>query len=83
MSATQPAFSSSLGMSPPPPNDLGSYARTMHQHTKRQMMESLSHVPSETTQHSQHSSSAATRLPDGLSDGSKDRSRDSSQHSDR
>ncbi|KAK0668917.1 hypothetical protein QBC41DRAFT_320893 [Cercophora samala] len=24
-------------MSPPPPSDLGSYARSMHQHTKRQM----------------------------------------------
>ncbi|KAK0728167.1 hypothetical protein B0T26DRAFT_619722, partial [Lasiosphaeria miniovina] len=24
-------------VSPPPPADLGSYSRTMHQHTKRQM----------------------------------------------
>ncbi|KAH6636992.1 hypothetical protein F5144DRAFT_203322 [Chaetomium tenue] len=74
MPTAQNAYAVSMPM-PPPPADLGSYARTMHQHTKRQM-ESISQ--SSTPRGSQHGSqSAPTGLPDGLSG----RSRNSSQYS--
>ncbi|KAF3770807.1 hypothetical protein M406DRAFT_320516 [Cryphonectria parasitica EP155] len=35
MSSSQDSFS--ISHSPPPPSDLGSYMRSMHQHTKRQI----------------------------------------------
>ncbi|KAL8392750.1 hypothetical protein RB595_002804 [Gaeumannomyces hyphopodioides] len=41
--SSQNAYSSvSMPVSPPPPADLPSYSRTMHQHTKQQM-EAVSH----------------------------------------
>ncbi|KAG7288898.1 hypothetical protein NEMBOFW57_005258 [Staphylotrichum longicolle] len=76
MSATQGTYSSSLSMSPPPPADLGSYARTMHQHTKRQM-ESISQSPQRSSQNSQSSHYAPTGLPDGV----QGRNRDPNQYS--
>jgi hypothetical protein len=80
-----------LTLSPPPPSDLGSYARIMHQHTKRQMMESLSQTAgasttTTTTQQQRHSPPTATGLPAGVGGSSggsfnRDGSRDSSQYS--
>ncbi|KAF6802358.1 hypothetical protein CMUS01_15379, partial [Colletotrichum musicola] len=37
MPARQDAYSVSIPVSPPPPSDLSTYMRSMHQHTKRQM----------------------------------------------
>ncbi|KAK1688095.1 hypothetical protein CORC01_09311 [Colletotrichum orchidophilum] len=37
MPARQDAYSVSIPISPPPPSDLSTYMRSMHQHTKRQM----------------------------------------------
>ncbi|PSR94301.1 hypothetical protein BD289DRAFT_427605 [Coniella lustricola] len=37
MSSSQDSFSINMVNSPPPPSDLGSYMRSMHQHTKRQI----------------------------------------------
>ncbi|KAK4043461.1 hypothetical protein C8A01DRAFT_32387 [Parachaetomium inaequale] len=74
MSTTQGAYSVSMPLSPPPPPDLGTYARSMHQHTKRQM-ESIS--PQSPPRSSQHSQPAPTGLPDGV----VGRSRNSSQYS--
>ncbi|TDZ12995.1 hypothetical protein C8034_v004934 [Colletotrichum sidae] len=37
MPARQNAYSVSIPVSPPPPSDLSTYMRSMHQHTKRQM----------------------------------------------
>jgi hypothetical protein len=70
---TQGAYSVSMPLSPPPPADLGSYARTMHQHTKRQM-ETISQS---TPRSSQHSPNSLTDLPDGV----PVRGRNSSQYS--
>ncbi|KAK4251018.1 hypothetical protein C7999DRAFT_37909 [Corynascus novoguineensis] len=73
MSTAQGAYSASMPLSPPPPSDLGSYSRSMHQHTKRQM-ESISQSPPRSSQHGQ---SAPTGLPDGVSG----RSRNPNQYS--
>jgi len=64
-----------MSMSPPPPADLGSYARTMHQHTKRQM-ESISQSPPRSSQNSQSNQYNPTGLPDGV----QARNRDSNQY---
>ncbi|KAK6219875.1 hypothetical protein QIS74_05377 [Colletotrichum tabaci] len=37
MPARQDAYSVSIPVSPPPPSDISTYMRSMHQHTKRQM----------------------------------------------
>ncbi|KAI3401000.1 hypothetical protein diail_705 [Diaporthe ilicicola] len=37
MSSHEDSFSVNMQNSPPPPTDIGSYSRTMLQHTKRQM----------------------------------------------
>ncbi|KAJ4306427.1 hypothetical protein N0V88_001228 [Collariella sp. IMI 366227] len=71
MSATQQHYSSSMSMSPPPPSDLGSYARTMHQHTKRQM-EAISSPPRSSSSNgstdSHHNNQGSpTGLPNGYS----------------
>ena len=76
MSTTQGAFSASMPL-PPPPADLGSYARTMHQHTKRQM-ESISAQSSPRGSGSQQGGQSA---PTGLPDGVSSRNRNSSQYS--
>ncbi|KAK4458374.1 hypothetical protein QBC42DRAFT_156373, partial [Cladorrhinum samala] len=57
--------------SPPPPVDLGTYSRSMHQHTKRQMEsinQSLRQGSDAPTNGPQRSSSSATSsLPNGVS----------------
>ncbi|KAK4157619.1 hypothetical protein C8A00DRAFT_40045 [Chaetomidium leptoderma] len=73
MSASQGTYSVAMPISPPPPSDLGTYARSMHQHTKRQM-ESIPQSPPRSTQHDQPS-------PTGLPNGLISRSRNSSQYS--
>ncbi len=94
MASTQGSSYSAV-ISPPPPADLGSYARFMHQHTKRQMMESLAPSPPRSSsfsgdaspqnsqqQQQQQSTASPTGLPGGSYPGgsSQDRSRDSSQY---
>ncbi|KAH6686267.1 hypothetical protein F5X68DRAFT_208649 [Plectosphaerella plurivora] len=37
MPARQDSYSVSIPVSPPPPSDINSYQRFMHQHTKKQM----------------------------------------------
>ncbi|AEO56265.1 hypothetical protein MYCTH_2300995 [Thermothelomyces thermophilus ATCC 42464] len=72
MSTSQRTYSTSMPLSPPPPSDLGSYSRFMHQHTKRQM-ESISQSPPTASQHGQSS-------PTGLPDGVAGRSRNPNQY---
>ncbi|KAK4127768.1 hypothetical protein N657DRAFT_641802 [Parathielavia appendiculata] len=60
-----------MSVSPPPPTDLGAYARFMHQHTKRQMESISSQSPRSSNQISQ-SSSSPTRLPGGVSNRNQD-----------
>ncbi|KAK4228796.1 hypothetical protein QBC38DRAFT_141439 [Podospora fimiseda] len=75
----QPSQYSSAFPSPPPPVDLGTYARSMLQHTKRQM-ESINQTaarqqgstsgssPTANGEHHQHSSSSTTNsVPNGVS----------------
>ncbi|KAF4996792.1 hypothetical protein FGRMN_4268 [Fusarium graminum] len=52
--------SSSLSMSPPPPTNLSSYARFMHEHTKRQMEASGATPPSPSSSRRAGRSSAMT-----------------------
>jgi hypothetical protein len=63
-----------MPLSPPPPPDLGTYARSMHQHTKRQMESISSQSPPRSSQTGQ---SSPTGLPGGVSN----RNRNSSQYS--
>ncbi|KAK1775254.1 hypothetical protein QBC45DRAFT_11540 [Copromyces sp. CBS 386.78] len=74
MSAAAQNSAYSITMSPPPPFDLGSYSRSMHQHTKRQMEASQTNLPrssgSPTNSHnsnSQSQSNATPSLPNGVS----------------
>ncbi|KAK4657011.1 hypothetical protein QC762_209145 [Podospora pseudocomata] len=71
MPTTQNAsYSVGLAMSPPPPSDLGSYARSMHQHTKRQM-DSISQAPTSperrSPSQSNDRSSGTNSMPNGVS----------------
>ncbi|KAK4173458.1 hypothetical protein QBC36DRAFT_194587 [Triangularia setosa] len=71
MSTSQNAsYSVGLAMSPPPPSDLGSYARSMHQHTKRQM-DSISQASSSSDRRSpsrsNDRSSGTSSMPNGVS----------------
>lgn len=67
MSNSQSPYSVAMSMSPPAPADLGSYARIMHQHTKRQMEAvSSSSPPGSSNGGSQHSQSSS---PTGLHGG--------------
>jgi hypothetical protein len=75
MSATQGTFSMPQ-FSQPPPADLGTYARLMHQHTKRQM-EAISQYSQSPPRSNHHNESSPTGMPDGI----QSRRRDSSQHS--
>ncbi|KAM0346153.1 hypothetical protein ACHAPU_005926 [Fusarium lateritium] len=52
--------SSSLSMSPPPPTNLSSYARFMHEHTKRQMEASGASPPPSSSPRRAGRSSAMT-----------------------
>ncbi|KAK0739606.1 hypothetical protein B0T21DRAFT_285919 [Apiosordaria backusii] len=69
-SAQNASYSVGLPISPPPPSDLGSYARSMHQHTKRQM-DSISQASSSPNRRSPSqngdSRSGTSSLPNGVS----------------
>ncbi|KAK3403088.1 hypothetical protein B0T20DRAFT_342544 [Sordaria brevicollis] len=76
MSAATQNSAYSITMSPPPPFDLGTYSRSMHQHTKRQMeaasqtnlpRSSNSSSPSNQSSSSQSQSNATPSLPNGVS----------------
>ncbi|KAK4239663.1 hypothetical protein C8A03DRAFT_13970 [Achaetomium macrosporum] len=73
MSATRETFSMPQ-LSQPPPPDLGTYARLMHQHTKRQM-EAISQFSQSPPGSNRRNQNSPTGMPDGVS------SRNSSQHS--
>jgi len=64
MSAAREAFA--MPMSPPPPSDIGSYSRSMHQHTKR-LMEAAS-SPRRSSQSSSASASTvgSSTIPNGV-----------------
>ncbi|KAK4203881.1 hypothetical protein QBC40DRAFT_13099 [Triangularia verruculosa] len=71
MSTAQNAsYAAGLAMSPPPPSDLGSYARSMHQHTKRQM-DSISQASTSpergSPSQSNDRSSGTNSMPNGVS----------------
>ena len=80
------AQNSAFNMSPPPPFDLGTYSRSMHQHTKRQMeafsgnsLPRSSRSPSNNQNSNGESQSNATpSLPNGVSGNS---SRNHSEYS--
>ncbi|AEO62698.1 uncharacterized protein THITE_2107167 [Thermothielavioides terrestris NRRL 8126] len=73
MPATGESSSVSMPLSPAPPTDKGTYARSMQQHTKRQI-EAISQSQPRSAQHSHDS-------PTFVADGVSGRSRDSNQHS--
>lgn len=80
MSAAAQNSAYSITMSPPPPFDLGSYTRSMHQHTKRQMEaasqtnlpRSSNSSPNNQSSNGQSQSNATPSLPNGVS-GSRSR----------
>ncbi|EAA31712.1 hypothetical protein GE21DRAFT_7825 [Neurospora crassa] len=84
MSAAAQNSAYSITMSPPPPFDLGSYSRSMHQHTKRQMeAASQTNLPRSSgspsnnqNSNGQSQSNATPSLPNGVSG---TRSRNSSE----
>ncbi|KAH8891318.1 hypothetical protein GQ53DRAFT_648971 [Thozetella sp. PMI_491] len=76
MATAQDAYSISIPISPPPPSDLGTYARTMHQHTKKQM-EAISTGPQRRSRGTRH---GPPSMPNGVSTGSRD-SRSPSEYS--
>ncbi|KAK3945172.1 hypothetical protein QBC46DRAFT_337023 [Diplogelasinospora grovesii] len=60
---------SSMSMSPPPPSDLGTYSRSMHQHTKRQMEQASQlrhHDNSQPTNNGTSSQSGPSAMPNGV-----------------
>ena len=80
MSATQNTYSTSMSSSPPAPTDLGTYSRSMHQHTKRQMEAISGLTPrSSTSSGSSGGGPQQSAAPTGLPDGVHPRSRNSSE----
>jgi len=73
--STQDSYSIGMSTSPPPPVDIGAYARSMHQHTKRQMeaanQSSLRRSQSDSSQHNGGAAAAESNgtsaMPNGVS----------------
>lgn len=67
MSTAQSTYSVAMpSLSPPaPPTDLGTYSRSMHQHTKRQM-EAISQSPPPARQTTRSQQPSSSVLPDGV-----------------
>lgn len=62
------SYSINVPVSPPPPTDLGSYSRFMHDHTKRQMEAQgafSDHKPSESARNG--TSSGSSSMTNGIS----------------
>ncbi|KAH8196108.1 hypothetical protein TruAng_009735 [Truncatella angustata] len=79
MSSRSTYSASAMPMTPAPPSDLPSYARLMHQHTKKQM-ENASRSSHRRGHRSNHRSNPS--LPDGDSQSSGDRSPDGIEYHD-
>ncbi|KAK0609249.1 hypothetical protein B0T17DRAFT_619492 [Bombardia bombarda] len=66
MSSSGSSYSASMA-SPPPPVDLGTYSRSMHQHTKRQMeLVSTSSRRSQGGSSQQQSRDTTSAIPNGV-----------------
>ena len=77
MASSQEFSPASLPMSLPPPTDLSAYARSMHQHTKRQMdaMSEVAHRHS-----TREPNDGVPAIPNGVSSTSTTDSRDMAYH---
>lgn len=69
MSSSQDSYAVAMAGSPPPPTDIGSYMRSMHQHTKRQM-EAMSRTQDRRSRNNGHR--ATPSMPNGVSSSSPD-----------
>lgn len=69
MSSSQDSFVVSLANSPPPPANIGTYARSMHQHTKRQM-EAMSRATERRSR--SHNHHGTPSMPNGVNSSSSD-----------
>lgn len=73
MSSARDSYS--MSMSPSPPSDIGTYSRSMHQHTKRQM-EAASSRRSSGSSSGSPSSSGPSAMPNGVSSRSRNNNTD-------
>ena len=73
MSSARDSYS--MSMSPSPPSDIGTYSRSMHQHTKRQMEAASSRRSSGSSSGGGSSSSPSNSGPSAMPNGVSSRSR--------
>lgn len=66
MSTSQDSFAINIPNYPSPPQDLGAYMRSMHQHTKRQM-DAMSRSQERRSRNSGHRTTPS--MPNGVSSG--------------